>query len=157
MQDSLLYIAPYVSFVGLILSLVCLALIAQMTIRLRKLLSGQKAETLEGVIAALHTELRKQQDVAKQTDERVHNLDARVKRSIQSIRTVRFNPFQDSGSNQSFSLVMADEEGNGVVLSSLHARDRMSVYAKPIEEFTSIHELTDEEQHVIEERKKLHE
>jgi len=128
-----------------------------MTIRLRKLLSGQKAETLEGVIAALHTELRKQQDVAKQTDERVQNLDARVKRSIQSIRTVRFNPFQDSGSNQSFSLVMADEEGNGVVLSSLHARDRMSVYAKPIEEFTSIHELTDEEQHVIEERKKLHE
>lgn len=157
MQDSLLYIAPYIALGGLALSLIAIGLLARLEIKLKKLFAGTKAESLEEVIGALHRELRKQQDIAKGADERIEDLDSRVKRSVQSIRTVRFNPFQDSGSNQSFSIVMADEAGNGVVLSSLYARERMSVYAKPLEEFSSVHELTDEEQQIIDERKKVHE
>ncbi|MFA6006241.1 MAG: DUF4446 family protein [Candidatus Paceibacterota bacterium] len=153
MQDSILYIA----LAGLALSLIAVGLLIRLEFKLKKLFAGTKADTLEDVIGALHKELRAQQEAAGQADARIDDLHNRVKRSVQSIRTIRFNPFQDSGSNQSFSMVFADEEGNGVVLSSLYARDRMSVYAKPLEEFSSVHELTDEEQHVIDERKKLHE
>jgi len=41
---------------------------------------------------------------------------------------VRFNPFRDSGGDQSFAIALADGQGNGVILSSLHARDMTRVY-----------------------------
>lgn len=153
MQDSVLYIA----LGGAVLSLVAIGLLVRLEMKLKKLFAGTKADSLEEVIGALHKELASQQKAGMEVAERIADLDSRVKRSVQSIKTVRFNPFQDSGSNQSFSIVMADEEGNGVVLSSLYARDRMSVYAKPLQDFSSVHELTDEEQQIIDERKNLHE
>ena len=42
------------------------------------------------------------------------------------------NPFEDTGGNQSFALAMLDADGNGWVLSSLHARSGTRVYAKAI-------------------------
>ena len=40
---------------------------------------------------------------------------------------------------------MLNEEGNGVVLSSLYSRERMSIFAKPIKNGKSEYELTEEE------------
>lgn len=48
------------------------------------------------------------------------------------VNLVRFNPFNDLGGDQSFILVLLDEQQNGVVVTSLHSRDRTRVYAKPI-------------------------
>lgn len=45
----------------------------------------------------------------------------------------RFNPFTDTGGNQSFILSLLDENGTGVVISSLHSRENTRVYAKQIE------------------------
>ena len=53
-------------------------------------------------------------------------------RAFQRVGLVRFNPFEDTGGNQSFALALLDAEGNGWVLSSLHARTGTRVYAKPI-------------------------
>lgn len=62
------------------------------------------------------------------------------------IGIVRFNPFQDSGGDQSFSIAWLDDEANGVVLSSLHHREGTRVYAKPIEGGQSSYTLSNEEQ-----------
>ena len=45
---------------------------------------------------------------------------------------VRFNPFEETGGNQSFALALLDADGDGWVLSSLHARSGTRVYAKAI-------------------------
>ena len=45
----------------------------------------------------------------------------------------RFNPFTDTGGDQSFILSLLDENGTGVVESSLHSRENTRVYAKQIE------------------------
>ncbi|OGD72186.1 hypothetical protein A3A84_01865 [Candidatus Collierbacteria bacterium RIFCSPLOWO2_01_FULL_50_23] len=45
----------------------------------------------------------------------------------------RFNPFTDTGGDQSFILSLLDENGTGVVVSSLHSRENTRVYAKQIE------------------------
>ena len=65
---------------------------------------------------------------------------------------VRFNPFSGDGSggNQSFAAAFLDEKGSGVVLSSLYARDRVGLYAKPIEKGASSFELTKEEKEALE-------
>jgi len=58
---------------------------------------------------------------------------------------VRYNPFDDTGSNQSFALVLVDADGNGVVISSLHSRQQTRVYLKDIVGGQSEAQLSSEE------------
>jgi hypothetical protein len=58
---------------------------------------------------------------------------------------VRFNPFEDTGGNQSFALALLDGRGDGFVVSSLHARAGTRVYAKSISRGTSEAALSNEE------------
>ena len=51
---------------------------------------------------------------------------------IQRVGVVRFNPFPDTGGNQSFVMAMLDARGDGVVLSSLHSRGGTRVYLKQV-------------------------
>ena len=62
---------------------------------------------------------------------------------------LRFNPFRNTGGAQSFALAIVDGKGDGVVISSLHARENTRIYAKPLHQWTSEHTLTDEEQEAI--------
>lgn len=62
----------------------------------------------------------------------------------------RFNPFTDTGGNQSFILSLLDENNNGVVISSLHSRENTRVYAKKIEKGDSPdQELSKDEKEVV--------
>jgi hypothetical protein len=73
--------------------------------------------------------------VARELDElsaRSAVLEADTRRAIQRIGLVRFNPFEDTGGNQSFALALTDAAGDGFVVSSLHARTGTRVYAKAI-------------------------
>ena len=76
-------------------------------------------------------------------------MNRRLRKSIRGVETVRFNPFPDQGSNQSFAIGMVDETGDGVVLSSLYARERMSIFAKPVKGGKSEYELTEEEKEAL--------
>lgn len=51
---------------------------------------------------------------------------------IQKVGLFRYNPFDDLGSDQSFSLSILDSSNSGVVLTSLHHRNFTRIYAKPI-------------------------
>lgn len=70
-------------------------------------------------------------------------------KSIHRVGFVRFNPFKDVGSNQSFSLALLDGKNAGVVVSSLHTREGSRVYAKPIQQSQSSVPLTEEEKQAI--------
>lgn len=52
---------------------------------------------------------------------------------LQKVGFIRFNPFTDTGGNQSFVVSLLDENGTGVVISSLHSRENTRIYAKAIE------------------------
>jgi len=51
---------------------------------------------------------------------------------LQRTALVRFNPFDETGGDQSFALALLDKNGDGLVLSSLHTRDLTRVYGKPV-------------------------
>lgn len=51
---------------------------------------------------------------------------------IQKVELLRYNPYEDTGGNISFSLALLDKEGNGFVLTSLHSRSDTRMFAKPI-------------------------
>ena len=44
----------------------------------------------------------------------------------------RYNPYNDTGGDQSFSIAFLDREGNGMIVTSLHTRSGTRVYGKPV-------------------------
>ena len=76
-------------------------------------------------------------------------LETLSQQSIQKIGVVRFNPFTDTGGDQSFAVALLDAAGNGIVLSSLHGRADTRIFAKSVQAGRSKHALSDEEQDAI--------
>jgi hypothetical protein len=70
-------------------------------------------------------------------------------RSIQGVGVVRYNPFEQMGSNMSFSLALLDGRANGVVVSVLNSREGSRVYGKAVERGTSNYPLSDEERQAL--------
>ena len=117
--------------------------------RLKKFFLGKKAKDLEETISILENDIN-QLKVAKETIEKeITTINTKLKKSIRGLETIRFNPFPDQGSNQSFAIGMLNEEGDGLVISSLYSRERMSVFAKPIKAGNSLYELSTEEKEAL--------
>jgi len=117
--------------------------------RLKRFFLGKKAKDLEDTIIALEDNIKKL-NVAKENIEKdVAKINTKLKKSIRGLETIRFNPFPDQGSNQSFAIGMLNEEGDGLVMSSLYSRERMSVFAKPIKNGKSEYELSAEEKEAL--------
>ena len=119
--------------------------------RMKKLLAGKDAQSLEATIVALGKDIRALEKFQSDTTGYIADADKRIKRSIQGVETIRFNAFKGTGDggNQSFAIALLSENGDGTVISSLYARDRMSIFAKPIKNFTSDFEMTEEEQSAV--------
>jgi hypothetical protein len=82
--------------------------------------------------------------------EAMHGLiDDRTRRSLQHIGLVRFNPFDDTGSDQSFAIALLDDRRDGIVISSLHGRANTRIFAKPVTDGGSPHHLSEEESEAI--------
>jgi hypothetical protein len=76
-------------------------------------------------------------------------LERELQGSFGRVGLVRFNPFEDTGGNQSFALALIDGRGDGFVLSSLHARAGTRVYAKAVAGGASEAALSTEESEAL--------
>ena len=100
--------------------------------RLRGITRGAEGASLEAVLDA---HLDRVEGVARDVDDlstRTSTLETKARGAFSRVGLVRFNPFEDTGGNQSFALALLDADGDGFVLSSLHARSGTRVYAKAI-------------------------
>lgn len=119
-------------------------------IRLGRIFRGKRAESLEHVLIDMGKFMDELDATHRKIETRMEEMNGRVKRSIQGVETVRFNPFPDAGGNQSFATALLNEHGDGVVISSLYSRDNVSVYSKPVKSYQSDFQLTKEERDAIE-------
>jgi len=117
--------------------------------RLKRFFTGKGAKDLEDTIVALSHDIAELKKAKANAEKEFALVNSKLKKSIRGLETVRFNPFPDQGGNQSFAIGMLNEDGDGVVFSSLYARDRMSVFAKPIKNKKSEYELTAEEKEAL--------
>ena len=86
----------------------------------------------------------------EELERRIEPLEAISKMSVQKVGFLRFNPFQDTGGDNSFALALLDRENNGVILSSFYTREGVRIYAKQIENGASRAALSGEEKKVLE-------
>ena len=71
---------------------------------------------------------------------------------IQKVGLVRFNPFKDTGGDQSFILSLLDGNDTGIVISALYSRSGTRWYAKKVSKGKGEdHELSEEEKKAIKE------
>ena len=119
--------------------------------KLGKLLVG-KSKNLDESLALITKEIIELKKFRTTTEDTFKNHDARLKKTVSGVETVRFNPFRGDGSggNQSFATAFVNEENNGVVISSMYSRDHVSVFSKPIKNLVSEQgELTSEEKEAL--------
>ena len=108
---------------------------------------GDLTQILEGII-------EKQNLIGKnihEFSEKVADIQKNQQKSFTKSALVRFNPFEDTGGDQSFAVALLDGAGNGVVISSLHSRGGTRVYAKAVSGGKSAnYPFTKEEKEVVE-------
>lgn len=139
-----------------LLCLVLLGVVMQAHRRITRMLRGNNTMTIEDSIIELAKELDTLTDFKEKAEVYHQLVEQRLRKSVQSIETKRFNPFKGTGAggNQSFASAFINENGDGLILSSLYSSDRMSVFAKPVQGFASSFELTEEEAAALEDAQK---
>lgn len=71
------------------------------------------------------------------------------KADIQKVGLVKFNSFKEAGGDNSFSLVLLDGNKNGIIITSLHARERTRLYIKDVNSGKVNIKLSDEEEKAL--------
>ena len=125
--------------------------ILRLEIKIHKLLAGKNGKSLEDTIVDTHKSIHDLEEFQKDSVAYYKDVEKRLSRSIQAVETIRFNPFKGTGEggNQSFCTTFSNEKGDGVVISSLYSRDRVSIFSKPLNKFESNFELTPEEKETV--------
>ncbi len=85
----------------------------------------------------------------KELAEYCKTIDKNMGKCLQKVGIVRYNAFQDTGSDLSFTLALLDEDNNGVVLNGIYSREMSNIYAKPVENGKSPNTLSEEEKEAI--------
>ncbi len=119
--------------------------VSELERRLASLTSAGDGRSLESTLHATLDKVAALSTGVDQLRSRATVMEAVQKRAIQRSGLVRYNPFEDTGGNQSFAVALLDDRGDGVVVSSLHTRQNTRVYAKAISGGWSEAALSDEE------------
>jgi hypothetical protein len=143
-----------VASAALAVGLLALVLCAWLLLRTRSLsrLGEFRPQTPADLQAALGREAERIDGLERSFDDlgrRLSPVEAQAMSSVQRVGIVRFNPFADTGGQQSFALALLDARGSGVVISSLHSRQQTRVYLKQISGGRSETPLSDEESQAL--------
>jgi len=104
------------------------------------------AESLEQILTSLNLEKRNLEELSR----KIKLTNEEILHHVQKVGIVRFNPFSDTGGNQSFVLAILDGTDSGVVLTSLHNRKITRWYAKNVQNGKGVdHSLSEEEKKAI--------
>jgi len=152
LQDNLALVVGALSLVILVLAVLAILQgrrIRRATEAYRTLVGDSQGGSLQQLLDRHLGKVIEVGAKAEELDALYETLEARSRGSLQHIGLVRFNPFEDTGSDQSFAIAMLDDRLDGIVLSSLHGRGQTRVFAKPVEGGASTHQLSDEEAQAI--------
>jgi hypothetical protein len=122
---------------------------------LNRLLKGKNAKDLEDSFRVIEKEYKQMKNFRNAMGGYLKTVEGRLGKSIQGVETIRFNAWKGTGDggNQSFASAFLSEKGDGVVISSLHHRDRVSIFAKPLKNFESEFGMTNEEKTAVDKAK----
>jgi hypothetical protein len=117
--------------------------------RLDSLTRGAAGDSLEHTLSRHLDRVDAVVQAIDELEARAAVMEGMQRRTFQRVGLVRFNPFEDTGGNQSFAIALLDAVGDGFVISSLHARAGTRVYAKAIANGRPETQVSKEEQEAL--------
>ena len=149
-----LSINDYILIGALVIAFVSLFWAIRLEIKLRRIL-GEKGKNLDESILYIRKDVDHLKHFANKSLDNFNIISQKLKKTVSGLETVRFNPFKGNGSggNQSFATAFVNEDGDGVIVSSLYSSNHVSIFSKPIKNMTSEYELTIEEKTALQKAK----
>ena len=145
MQNLVVYISIFFGVWLLILSI----FLYRFIVLFNKLTKGVEVTDLKKVLEKVLEKGQINTEGIKALEKRVSLIEEDGKFHIQKIGLVRFNPFKELGGDHSFSMAILDSHDSGIIITSLHTRDRTRVYMKDIKKGKSSFELSSEEKKAL--------
>lgn len=115
----------------------------------RKMMLGADGQSIEQMMLGRIREIEELKQAVADLQAKHQSLSLDSLNHIQRMGLIRFNAFDNTGSDLSFALAMTDAARNGIVLSGIYGREESRVYAKPIIDGESTYMLTKEEKQAL--------
>jgi len=148
-NEALTLISLSVAALSLLLMLINLFRTGRLMKRYKIMMTGAQGQDLEKMlnsyIVKVDASLAKTEEVRQAYSE----ITAMAKNSIQNVGVIRYNAFDDTGSDLSFAVALLNHRGDGLVISSLFGRNETRTYAKPVTNGVSDYLLSGEEEQAI--------
>lgn len=145
----MIYIALVMALAGLGVSFFGLSQMDKLKKRFEAALGNGDAGSLERTLASHLARVEAVDTRLAKLNTEYEKLAISSSLAQQKVSIVRFNPFGDTGGDQSFSLAVLDAHDSGYVLTSIHGRGGTRVYVKPVDYAKSKYSLSAEEQQAL--------
>jgi hypothetical protein len=121
-----------------------------------RLTQGAKGNSLEQILLHHMEQVRAATARLEEIDAALHTLQRASEYHLQHLGIVRFNPFTNTGGDQSFTLALTDAHGDGALITSLHSRDGTRIYARALHAWEAMHLGEEERQAIAQARARQH-
>lgn len=149
------YMNPIIMSLGLILlvsiiwNIVLSIQYAVLNKRYKRFMRGTSGKNIEGMILEELENLKANDEKFVAINTRLGVMQDQMDKCIQKHSIVRYNAFNDTGSDLSYSIAFLDNMDNGVTITGIYGRNEFIGYAKPVENGASSYPLSVEEQMAI--------
>jgi len=123
--------------------------LAKMNKQYRTMMKGMEGVNVEQMLLGHIGEVKQALGKVDSLANQCQRLEVNSKKCIQKFGIIRFNAFEDMGSDLSFAIALLDYQNNGIVLSNIYSRNESHTYAKPVIGGDSSYFLTDEEKEAL--------
>ena len=110
---------------------------------------NQNKKTPSGISKEALKRIEQLEKTVFELSKNLEDTKASIKKAIVKVGVVRFNPFHETGGDQSFAIALLDEYNTGFVIMSHYMKDHNRVYAKPITKGISEYMLSEEEKEAM--------
>jgi hypothetical protein len=155
--SSFIFINTIIMLIIVILYFKNKAIASSISKNLGKLLREIENKNVQEMISECIEDNKSIKVIQKNIEEKIKKIEINYTQTIQKIGIIRFNAFENVGSDLSFSIALMDYQNNGVVVSGLYSRESSNTYAKPIINGNSKYTLSAEEIQAINLAKKNYE
>jgi len=123
--------------------------IGRLTKKYKEFMSGADYGNIEELLTKCINETKEVKQKYKDTELKINDIERNLLQCIQKIGIVRYNAFDNVGSDLSYCIALLDNNDNGIVLSGIYSRDNSMNYAKPIVAGKSKYALSAEEMQAV--------
>jgi hypothetical protein len=130
--------------------IILLAWNIRLELKTRRLMRGKSGRSLEDAFIAMQKELDGFEEFRGEMEKYLSGVESRLRTSLRGFSNVNFSAFKGMESGgKSFATALLNEKGDGIIISSLHARDHVSIFTKEVKNYKTEVEMSEEEEQAL--------